>query len=335
MRITRDLLHKFAREHVKKRQRSDLDLLAAYLTGSLLEEEPLLGGSTDIDLVLVHKFQTPTPREAIPWTPEVSLDVYHTVQDAYDQHKQLRHDPWLGYPLTRNHILLFDTNHWLEFIQAGVSAQFQRPDNVLTRAAGFSGVAREGWFALAANSPRDSLTWLNQFLTVLSQGAQAVAALNGPPLTTRRFLLTLSEQTEILGVPQIYAGVAGLLGAATPDQTAIAAWREALEKDLSSLAETTLPPVHLASCRHAYYLNAILALAEGGYPAHAVWPLLRVWLDVRLALAAESSPDTVWEDCLAALNLHPEMHEKKTEALDAFLDTVEITLETWADAYGL
>lgn len=35
MRITKDLLHKYAKETVKRRQRSELDLHAAYLKGSL------------------------------------------------------------------------------------------------------------------------------------------------------------------------------------------------------------------------------------------------------------------------------------------------------------
>jgi hypothetical protein len=44
MRITTETLLKIARDTVAQRTRSDRSLLAIYLTGSLLESEPLLGG---------------------------------------------------------------------------------------------------------------------------------------------------------------------------------------------------------------------------------------------------------------------------------------------------
>jgi Nucleotidyltransferase domain. len=53
--ITRELLVKFAREYVAKKTRPSNDIVAVYLTGSVLTEDPLIGGSTDIDLVVVHK----------------------------------------------------------------------------------------------------------------------------------------------------------------------------------------------------------------------------------------------------------------------------------------
>ncbi len=101
MRMTYDLLHKYARDTIKMRERSEPDLHAAYLIGSLLGDDPFLGGAADIDLVLVHRFQIPTEREMIPLTPEVSLDIRHTLKEDYEPHRKLRQDPWLGYPLTR------------------------------------------------------------------------------------------------------------------------------------------------------------------------------------------------------------------------------------------
>jgi len=78
MRITKALLHKLANDTIKQRKRSEPDLHAAYLMGSLLGDDPLLGGSTDIDLVLVHRYLAPVERETTALTPEVSLDILHS-----------------------------------------------------------------------------------------------------------------------------------------------------------------------------------------------------------------------------------------------------------------
>ena len=49
MRITKEALLKAARESAEKSSRRNRDLVCIYLTGSLLSETPLLGGTTDID----------------------------------------------------------------------------------------------------------------------------------------------------------------------------------------------------------------------------------------------------------------------------------------------
>jgi hypothetical protein len=335
MRITHDFLHKIARGTIKQRQRSEPDLQAAYLTGSILDDEPLLGGTTDVDLVLVHKYQVPIARETLAVTPEVSLDIIHKLRDDYVQHKQLRHDPWLGYPLTRNHILLYDTDHWLEFIQAGVSAQFHRADNVLVRVNTLSGRAREGWFELMSLPAEAHLQWLDRYLEILTLAANAVVGLNSPPLTTRRFLMDFQEQTAVLGVPRIHAGLSGLLGIREECHESLPAWQDALKAGLEVLTAQGEAPAHLAECRHAYYLNAIQSLSESGHADDAIWPLLRIWLDVQLASQDEMASNSAWGNMIDVLGLGPDEAETKVEALDAFLDTIEIVIEAWAEEYGI
>ncbi len=335
MRITRDLLLKITHNTIKQRKRTEPDLLAAYLVGSLLDEEPLLGGLTDIDLVLVHKYQVPAEREVVQVTPDITLDIFHKLRDSYDQHKQLRHDPWLGYPLTKNHIMLFDTDHWLEFIQAGVSAQFHRPDNILARVNLLLNSAREQWFELIAMTPEDHLIWLHGFMNALQLSANALIGLNSAPLTTRRFLLEFDQRTKSLGVPKTFAAFTGLIGITQENLQESHNWIHALADELQKLTHQSNPPPHLKACRHAYYLNALQALAESGDPVYAVWPLLKIWLDVRLAAETPPQSSPTWEKCLGELHLSPEHCDSKQQALDAFLDTVEITIETWADEYGI
>ena len=335
MRITRELLHKIARDTVKARKRSEPDILAAYLIGSVLTEEPLLGGTTDIDLVLVHKYQVPVERETVAVTREVSLDILHKRKDDFDHHRTLRQDPWLGYPLTYNHILLADTDHWLEFIQAGVTAEFHRSDNVMVRVRGMLNEAREGWFALNRTVFSTHEAWLQQYLAVLTSAANAVTGLIGPPLTTRRFLLIFTEQIETLGVPKLQAGLYGLLGIGKEVEKKLSKWTDAFQTDLSQLSETPSLPVRLAPCRHGYYLDAIRAMGDSGEAEAALWPLLEVWLAVRQAIPHPDESLKAWNDCLQTLHLVEEHQSQKTAALDSFLDTVEQVIEDWNDLYGI
>jgi hypothetical protein len=335
MRITNKLLLKFAKETVNLRKRSEPDLHAAYLMGSLLEDDPLLGGTTDIDLVLVHKYLAPTKRETASLTPEVSLDIYHKVQNEYAQLREFRQDAWMGYPLTNNHILLFDTDHWLEYAQSCVTADFHRTDNVMARVTAFLTSARDGWRDLTEITPNNHLAWLDQYLDTLALGANTIAGLIGPPLTTRRFMITLKKRLGALGVPEVWAGFFGLLGCANIQNVTVKDWVDAFEQDLIELAECSTPPVHLSTPRQAYYVQGIRALANGDDPTLTVWPMLRTWLDVHLALPETSSRSEAWGSFLAALGLTEETSEIKTEALDAYLDSLEVLIESWANTYGI
>ena len=330
MRITDDLLHKFARDAIKTRTRSEPDIHAAYLTGSILTDDPLLGGTTDIDLILVHRYQIPVERETEAVTPEISLDIQHVLKDSFEPHRQLRQDPWLGYPLTRSNALLYDTNHWLEFIQAGVSAGFQSPENVLARSNALLESARQKWLGLLKSAPDSHAVWMQHYLSTLGLAANAVVGLIGSPLATRRFLLKFREQTLALGAPGILANFIGLLGNLDVTAEQLATWIDAFDAEFIRSTGLQLP-VALAPCRQAYYLHGIQALAASDTPESAIWPLLKTWTSLSAIPGTQPSP--AWNDCLDALQLNKEHLDQKAEGLDAFLDNVEMTLETWANTY--
>lgn len=335
MRITKNLLRKFAKDTVNQRKRSEPDLHAAYLMGSVLTDEPLLGGTTDIDLMLVHRYLAPTAREAVAITPEISLDIFHKTQDDYVDLRQFRQDPWLGYPLTYNHILLFDTNHWLEYAQSSVSAEFHREDNVLARVNVFLNTARDHWRSLLSSPPQNHLDWLDQYLNALAQGANAISGLIGPPLSNRRFLITFTQRLETLGVPEVRAGFYGLLGCSNLGNNAYQPWVDAFEKDLIYLGEREACPVHLSPCRQAYYVQAFQALAQNDDPTLLSWPLLRTWLDIQLALGQDSPVQENWQGLLETMNLIEAVQQEKLEALDAYLDHLDVLIESWAKTYGI
>ena len=148
MRITQELLIKFAQDYVTKQTRKPNDIVAVFLTGSVLTPEPLIGGTTDIDLVMVHKEDPAVEREVQRVSYEISLDIQHHHQSFYTFHRRLRLNPWLGYALCSHNGFLYDTDHWLEFIQAGVSAQFDTPETVYARAQAITERARQLWFEL-------------------------------------------------------------------------------------------------------------------------------------------------------------------------------------------
>jgi len=301
----------------------------------LLSDEPLLGGTTDIDIVLVHKYQAPVERETYTLTPEISVDILHKIQDDYAQYRQLRQNTWLGYPLTYYGIILLDTDHWLEYIQSSVNAEFHRADNVLARVNALGSSARENWFALMRTPSQTYVDWLHQYLETLALAANAISGLIGPPLTTRRFMIAYRKNVEALGVPQLLAGFNGLLGFNDLELEKVLGWVEGFEKDFDHLLATEDPPTHLSLCRRAYYVNAIRALADSGDHNLAAWPLLDTWLDIHRNATQPFPGIEAWEDCLSTLELEETNSAHKLEALDAYLDTMEITIENWAAAYGI
>ena len=146
--------------------------------------------------------------------------------------------------------------------------------------------------------------------------------------------MTFREQVESLGVPDLYSDLTGLLGCSEENTGNLSSWVDQFSHDFESLQDLSDLPVHLSSCRFAYYIDALQAFVQSGDEKIALWPLLQVWLDIQL-LAERPSPDPQsWETCLSELHLTAADSSQKADALDAFLDTVEVVIETWSNKYG-
>jgi len=112
MQLTPEVLQQFAETTVNKLVQVDPSIIAAYLCGSaLLQESPLLGGTTDIDVVLIHSTKPPAAREILRLTEEVHLDILHHLQDDYRQGRELRVHPWMG-PTLNNAKPIYDPRHF-------------------------------------------------------------------------------------------------------------------------------------------------------------------------------------------------------------------------------
>jgi len=332
MRITRDTLLKIAKETIDRQVRANRDIIAAYLCGSLSGDEFLLGGTADIDLVFIHDGQPSTPREIIHLTDDVHLDIAHHDQKDYRQPRSLRTHPWLG-PTLDACKALYDPRHFLDFTQASVRSQFDRPDTVLQRVRSSAGRSRQIWTDLQMLPATPGPQELNSYLRAVWHVANAIAGLSGPPLTERRFLLGFPARATALNRPGLYAGLLGLLGASNVSTDTLWGWLAMWQTAYHALPAEKAPP-RLHPHRSAYYQKAFEALLSNPQPQAVLWPLLHTWSLAASLLPPQSDDLRDWQEALTQAGLLGPNFAERLEALDSYLDLVDETLEEWALANG-
>src|SRR5512138_791025 len=154
MRVTRESLIRIAKETAQERAFNDRDLIAAYLTGSLLAEaDPMLGGTADIDIIFVHAEEPKQRREFVKLTPDFHLDISHRAKAEFKRPRELRLDPWLGWEMY-DPLLLYEREKFFEFVQAGLRAgfEFNAPAPALQRSRLLLSQGRQIWRDLLAVS---------------------------------------------------------------------------------------------------------------------------------------------------------------------------------------
>ena len=332
MRITRDTLLKIAQDTVARQARADREIIAAYLCGSLLEDDFLLGGTADIDLVFIHYDQPPVEREIIRLTDDAHLDIAHHPQKDYRQPRGLREHPWLG-PTLNSCKALYDPQHFLDFTQASVRGQFDRPDHVLQRARRSADQSRQIWLSLQLSQSDPGPEQAASYLRAVWHAASAIANLSGPPLTERRFLSAFPARAAALGHPGMYAGLLGLLGAPGLTGETLWGWVAMWQTAYQAIPAASVPP-RLHPDRRLYYQKAFEAMLSNPQPQSVVWPLLHTWTQAVNLLPAASSEVSDWREALAQAGLLGPTFEDRLSALDSYLDLVDETLESWARANG-
>ena len=334
MRITRQTLLRIAKDTVSRRKSVERDLLAVYLQGSLLEDDPVLGGTADIDLVFIYNSDPVRPREISRLTDEVHLDLEHQGRKLYRDGRNLRYHPRLG-PAIYGCKILHDPQHFLDFLQAGVRGHYHRSDTILTRAQSWLKKGRDIWFDFYRQAPEPGPTAVSRYLEAVEGAANAVASLTGPPLPERRFLLQLPSRTAEVGKPGLYMGVLGLLGASGIDETRLAAWLPTWAEAMEEVgAQMSCPPL-LHPHRRGYYQRGLEAILEGPQPMAALWPMFWTWTQAICHLGGESEAYPGWQAVCEQMELGAAQFPARVAALDAFLDAVEETLEQWGQARGV
>jgi len=331
MRITREKLISIAKETALKRALPDPGLVAAYLTGSLRSENPFLGNSTDIDIVLVHAGQPPVRREILPLTPDFSLDIIHNPRSEYEKPKELRIHPWLG-PELYDPLPLYGTQHFFEFVQAGVRAEYNEPVNVFARARRNAEHARQIWSDLQLSQETGPALLLS-YLKSINHAANAVALLAGSPLAERRFMLQFQERAQSAGVPGLAFGLMGLLGGAQVDAAILSEFLTGWEEAFVNASSQNQVHASISAHRLAYYKRSFEVLLAGDFPQFVLWPLIHTWTLAALVLTPRNQSN--WKAACETLGLTGEVFKERLEGLDHFLDTVEELLENLATANGL
>ena len=334
MRITRDTLLKHARQTVNFRLAQDKTVACVYLTGSLLHEDPVIGGTADIDLVFVHDRLPKVEREVIRVTDEVTFDIAHYSQMNYDQPRRLRLNPWLGSYLISDPILLFENQHWFEFTQASVAAQFYQPDTVLARVRPLADYARQVWMDLSSKPVEAGIAPLQAYLKALESAGNAVACLSGPPLPERRFFLLFPKRALKAGKPDLTAGLIGLFNRQPPSDELWAGWMIDWENIYNTVSVTSSCPVRLQPPRKGYYLAAMQALRAENAPG-ALWLLLRTWTTLAAHLRSNAAALHPFNEFRRTLGLDEASFKKRFSELDTFLDRVDETLDDFALSSGI
>lgn len=332
MRITRDTLLKIVRDTVSRRSQGDRGIMAVYLCGSLLGDGFLLGGAADIDLVAIHSNTPAVDREVVALSEDVNLDFCHHLHRDYRNPRQLRVHPWLG-PTLYSCDVLYDPQHFLDFTQASVRGQFYLPEHVMQRARPQAEHSRQMWNEFYTTRPDPEPAVLSKYLRSLDHAANSIGSLSDGPMTERRFLIHYRQRAEAAGKPGLFAGFLGLIGGGQAAAETMEGWMPAWQEAYSAAAADGL--VHrLHPARLNYYRQGILALLHGEEPKLALWPLLRTWTHAMSSLPQESEHRAAWTLAMEELGLGKDGFQEKVQALDAYLDLVEETLEAWAAENG-
>ena len=334
MRLTPELLLNAAQSATSDLLMRNKDVVCVYLTGSALGEQPLIGGTTDIDLICVHSIEAPVPREVQRLTDDYHLDIAHYTQGQFGQTKTLRLNPWLGSFIFYNPRLLYDPQHWFEFTQAGVFAHFLQPSLVVQRVRPFIQQARQKWLELDQSQAEPNVDNLWKYLKVLEYAGNSLACLVGVPLTERRFIQELTARTEALERPGLSSGLVDLFSPSEETNLNWQPWLEAWRKTILSANEKKFCPVRINTIRIPYYENAILSLIQENRNS-ALWILLRTWTLALAQLAKRAPEATAWRQFIQELNLGKEQFSAHLKALDIYLEVVEETIDLWAKQNGV
>src|SRR5512141_345109 len=218
MRVTRESLIRIAKETAQERAYNDRDVIAAYLTGSLVSDEgdPMLGGTTDIDIIIVHADEPKHRREFVKLTPDFHLDIGHRARAEFKRPRELRVDPWLGWEMYDPQ-LLYEREKFFEFVQAGLRAgfEFNAPAPALQRSRSLLAHGRQIWRDLLEIEEMVTPKDVAKYMKSLYHGINAVAELSGPPLQDRRLMLEFAPRAEAAQRPGMDAALLGLMGAST------------------------------------------------------------------------------------------------------------------------
>jgi hypothetical protein len=333
MRVTRESLIRIAKETAQERAYNDPEIIAAYLTGSLLNVEPMLGGTADIDIVLVCRNTPQKAREFIKLTPDFHLDISRRAKDEFKNPRELRVDPWLGYEMY-DPMLLYEREKFFDFVQASLRAgfDFEQPPLMLQRCRKLLAHARQVWMELSEVEDQAGPVEIKKYMDSLYHAINTVAEITGEPISERRLLLEFPFRAEAAQKPGLSIGAYGLIGANQLDAEKMNSWLGDWKTAFKLASENPKVDLRINSIRFNYYEKAIKAILSGENPQAALWPLLYTW--TLSAEVLEGDHLNFWKNAVDELGLGAHFQER-VEGLDQYLDEIEVLLDEIAAANGL
>jgi len=333
MRVTRESLLRIAKETAQERAYNDPEIIAAYLTGSLLNIEPMLGGTADIDIVFVYKSKPQRSREFVKLTPDFHLDISRRAKDEFKSPRELRSDPWLGYEMY-DPILLYEREKFFDFVQASLRAgfDFEQPPLMLQRCRKMLSHGRQIWMDLTdveSAGPKEIAKYMKSVFHALN----AVAELSGPPMYERRLLLEFPARAESAGKPELTASAFALISANTVGVDKVKGWTSDWKYAFKLASENANVDMRINPARANYYEKAINAMLEGEIPLAALWPLFLTW--TLSAQVLEGDHLKFWQNAAGDLGLLGAGFAEHVDQLDHFIDDVEIILDEIARENGV
>ncbi|MBN2554675.1 MAG: hypothetical protein JXA97_01945 [Anaerolineales bacterium] len=329
MNISRSKLLDLARDELYQRE-GDADLLSGFAIGSVVRGTAFLGGTADIDLVLIHRDDLQRPREYIRLSHQVHLDIIHCSQSYFRKPRELRTDPWMG-PAIAEPGFLYDPEHFFERIQASVRGQFHRPDYALQRAHGFLELSRHHQSLMEL-----SKRWQQHYLLAICCGANALLTCFEGPVAGRAWLVNLREHCQNLDEMDTYHGILQLCG--LPDSTQwdlinflpvfISDWEE---------AGTRVTNPRFSRCRKEYYLGGIRGLLDRNEHHAAAWLLLTSWETIigdHENGRPSSQTKNDWPALLSAAKLTDADKLQRKDILARFLAHIAERVIVWGNQSG-
>jgi hypothetical protein len=334
MRITKDSMLRLARDTAAISANQDRSIICIYLTGSVVTEDPFIGGSTDIDLFYVHTNKPEITREIRYLSDDVSLDIAHIEQVRFQQPRHLRADAWLGPFLCAKPKVLYDTQHWFEFTEASVAAQFYRPEYVLERARPLASAARQTWMEFHLVQPEVNPMNILRYLQAVENAGNAIALLSGSALPARRFMMDIDNRLVKVKRSDLIAKFNSLVLPPNMSDLDWTQWITGWEPVMIQAAQMKACPSSMSAPRRNYYTKAVNALSDDR-PAAAAWLMLNSWTRAISLLPSESSFQQNWKLACGTFLQVNESFRPIWEQLDDLLDSVEETLDTFVAENGL
>ena len=334
MRVTRESLLRIAKETAQERAYNDPDILAAYLTGSMLNVEPMLGGTADIDIVFVHKTTPRQVRDFVKLTPDFHIDVNRRSKHEFKSPRELRADPWMGYEMY-DPILLYEREKFFDFVQASLRAgfDFEQPPLILQRCRKLLFTARQNWMELMDVGETIGPKEIRKYMQSLFHAVNSVAEVSGPPIQERRLLLEFPARAESIQKPGMAAGAFGLIGAGNINANKMKGWLSDWKSAFTTASGSSTVDARIHPARLNYYEKAIKAMLDGETPLAALWPLLHTWTLAMEGLNGDHLK--FWQSAVRELGLLGAGFEERVQGLDQYIDGIEILLDEFASESGI